>query len=195
MGTPGVSGLNLRFELDEQGGQRPTAHPPRGAGFSRVFEEPTIPLDDLRAQLRWKQVQGRWQLTVSEAHFANADAAGSLQAQWRMGDDPDHPLPGILDLSGQLSRADGTRVHRYLPLEIPASARHYVRDSVLAGAAAMCALPCKGTCGTSPFSDPPMAGAFTLPRRLPMPPTTTCPAACAPPAKRPGRSCKNCRDG
>ena len=162
VGTPGVSGLNLRFELDEQGGSA-QLHTRQGAlDFPGVFEEPTIPLDDLRAQLRWKQVQGRWQLTVSEAHFANADAAGSLQAQWRMGDDPDHPLPGILDLSGQLSRADGTRVHRYLPWEIPASARHYVRDSVLAGGSRDVRFAVQGDLRHMPFSDPAHGGRFYI---------------------------------
>lgn len=50
----------------------------------------------------------------------------------------------MLDLTGTLHRADGTRVHRYLPLSIPAESRHYVRDAVVAGNASNVQFRVKG---------------------------------------------------
>ena len=44
-------------------------------------------------------------------------------------------FPGVLDLQGTLSRAQGTRVHRYLPLSVGKDARDYVRESVQQGSA------------------------------------------------------------
>jgi len=54
-------------------------------------------------------------------HF---DAQGQAQLRWHTSDPAQSAsgsrFPGVLDLHGQLQRADGTRVHRYLPLVIPA---------------------------------------------------------------------------
>ena len=65
--------------------------------------------------------------SVANLQFANADAQGEAQASWRTSDPATSRgaarFPGVLDLQGQLSRADGTRVFRYLPLDMPQGAR------------------------------------------------------------------------
>ena len=61
---------------------------------------------------------------------------------------------GILDLQGIIARGDAARVHRYLPLTLPQSVRHYVRDSVLKGEVQGVAVKIKGDLQQLPFANP-----------------------------------------
>jgi len=60
----------------------------------------------------------------------------------------------VLDLTGSLGRADGTRVWRYLPLGLPEETRHYVRDAVRAGQVSRVQFRVRGDLRQLPFSDP-----------------------------------------
>jgi uncharacterized protein (TIGR02099 family) len=60
----------------------------------------------------------------------------------------------VLDLQASLSRADGARVWRYLPLGVPKAARDYVRESVLSGAASGAKFKVRGDLHKFPFRDP-----------------------------------------
>ena len=62
--------------------------------------------------------------------------------------------PGVLDLQGSLSRGDAGRVHRYLPLILPDTVRHYVRDAVTQGALSDVKFRLKGKLNDMPFTDP-----------------------------------------
>ncbi len=157
VGTPGVQGLDIDFDLNERGGSAQLRMRDGLLQFPGVFEEPDIALDHLQARLQWAQRPqplGGLAATVSDAQFANADAQGRLQARWHTGADAASALPGVLHLQGRLSRADGTRVHRYLPLQIPAQARHYVRDSVQAGHSRQVDFEVSGDLRHMPFTTP-----------------------------------------
>jgi uncharacterized protein (TIGR02099 family) len=66
----------------------------------------------------------------------------------------------VLDLSGLITRADGARVWRYLPLHISQTARDYVRDAVRRGAAQNVAVRVLGNLRDAPFDRDPKAGQF-----------------------------------
>nr|MDQ6881204.1 TIGR02099 family protein [Pseudomonadota bacterium] len=70
-------------------------------------------------------------------------------------------FPGVLDLQANLSRADGTRVHRYLPQSIPKNARDYVREAVTQGSATAARFRVKGDLHEFPFGDG-KAGEFRI---------------------------------
>ncbi|WP_370680224.1 YhdP family protein [Comamonas sp. GB3 AK4-5] len=159
---PGVQGLSASFTLDQQGGSADVSMRQGALEFPGIFEEPRIPVDRLQAQLRWSQdANGRWSVQLPQAQFANADAQGQFKAQWQMGADAAQRLPGELNLEGVLTRANGARVHRYLPLEVPADARHYVRDSVRSGQAAGVRFKVQGPLAEFPFDHHP-AGVFQI---------------------------------
>jgi uncharacterized protein YhdP len=61
---------------------------------------------------------------------------------------------GVIDVQGNIQRADATRVHRYLPLGIPQNVRHYVRDAVLKGTLQGVAVKIKGDLKNLPFAKP-----------------------------------------
>ncbi|HVR55098.1 MAG TPA: YhdP family protein [Pseudorhodoferax sp.] len=157
MGRPGVEGLAAEFTLNQGGGE---AHVQLADGwleFPGVFEQPRVPLAQLDGRLRWQHDGAQLAVQVPELRFANADAAGQLQARWSSrpgaGDEGPHG-PGRLELDGKLVRADGTRVHRYLPLAVGDEARHYVRDAVQRGRASSVQFKVRGDLDHFPYKDP-----------------------------------------
>ena len=158
IGTPGLRGAAVDFEATQAGGSAKLAIAQGALDFPGIFEEPTVPIDRLSAQLNWKLDGDKVQVQVSKLSFANADATGELQATWRTSDPAVSSgkarFPGVLDLSGQLTRANGTRVHRYLPLDIPLHTRDYVRESVTHGTASTVDFKVRGDLHDMPFMDP-----------------------------------------
>ncbi|MDR7378624.1 uncharacterized protein (TIGR02099 family) [Rhodoferax ferrireducens] len=155
-GRPGVRGAALEFDANQAAGKA-TLRIDKGAlDLPGIFEEPVVPLDQLSASVSWQHSGDALAVKLSDVRFANADAAGDLQLGWRTSDAAvsasKSRFPGVLDLQGQLTRADGTRVHRYLPLELDAEARHYVRDAVRAGSASRVKFRVKGDLYDFPFN-------------------------------------------
>jgi uncharacterized protein (TIGR02099 family) len=157
-GTPGLSGAAVDFDASHAGGTATLAIAQGTLEFPGVFEEPVIPIDRLSAQLQWKLDNGNAQLQLSKLRFANTDAEGDAEATWRTSDpavSSGHGrFPGVLDLQGKLTRADGTRVFRYLPLDIPQHTRDYVRNAVTKGVASSVDFRVRGDLHDMPFMDP-----------------------------------------
>lgn len=170
----GFSGVAVNLSISESGGKGVLSMNNGSLWLPTVFEDALLPLDALNADVEWEQVVGaktehpaQWRVQANRVRFSNADAQGEAQVMWRS----DLPLslksasankngvfttprsPGYLDLSGSLSRADAARVHRYLPLVIPASARHYVRDAVVAGVSKKVTFKVKGDLAHLPLHD------------------------------------------
>jgi uncharacterized protein (TIGR02099 family) len=156
-GTPGLRGATLDFDLNQGGGKARLAIAQGALDLPGVFEEPVLPLDSLAADLQWQVNGDQLALTVNQARFSNADAAGEVRANWHSNDPGKLPgaarFPGTLDLQGSLSRANGTRVWRYLPLGVAKRARDYVQDSVQAGTATGAKFRVKGDLHQFPFPD------------------------------------------
>lgn len=138
LGRPGVTGVDIDLDASEQGGSARIALRDGTIDLPGVFEDPLVALDDLRADLVWRiqPVAGgaaALQVQVRSAQFANADAAGELQATWSTSPGAAR-LPGRLELDGKLTRGNATRAARYLPLALPEGVRRYVHDAVRGGA-------------------------------------------------------------
>ena len=153
-GTPGIRGAAVDFDLTQAGGKGRIEVQDGAVDVPGVFEDPVVPFDSLSADLQW-QVKGQdLSATVSNLKFTNADAQGEGRVGWRTGNAARARFPGVLDLQASISRADGARVHRYLPLGVPKAARDYVRDSVVRGAAGGARFRVKGDLRDFPFKDP-----------------------------------------
>ena len=163
VGLPGIEGAQLTVRAAPGGGQFDLAIRDGALTFPGVFEQPRIPLQTLTAQGQWTAdpASGRIAVDVAQAAFANADATGQLHASWHTAAGPgDARFPGLLDLDGLITHANGARVWRYLPLHIPQQARDYVRDAVLRGTAQNVAVQVKGDLRGVPFDHDPKAGQF-----------------------------------
>ncbi len=155
---PGVSNGQLDFKFDEKKGQAQLRVERGSISLPGVFEDPTVPLDQLSTELTWQLDGPDWKVQLANLKFANADVQGEGRARWQTADptksNAKSRFPGILDLQGTLARAEGTKVHRYLPLFVKQEARYYVRDSVLQGKASNGSFKIKGDLFDMPFADP-----------------------------------------
>ncbi|HVE54525.1 MAG TPA: TIGR02099 family protein, partial [Ramlibacter sp.] len=137
-GVPGIRGAALDFDFTDAGGKARLAIERGALEFPGVFEEPALPFDSLGADLQWQVKGPDWSVNVNNLKFANEDVQGEGRGSWKTGDAAapgGRRFPGVLDLQASLSRADGTRVWRYLPNGVSHTARDYVRQSVQAGTA------------------------------------------------------------
>ncbi|MDB5947192.1 MAG: hypothetical protein JWQ33_2218, partial [Ramlibacter sp.] len=165
IGSPGVRGAAVDFDLSQAGGKARLTIRKGALELPGVFEDPVLPFEELSADLQWQLKGDQISASVANLKFANADAQGDGQASWHTSDatrSATHSrFPGVLDLQANLSRADGTRVHRYLPQSIPKNARDYVREAVTQGTATATKFRVKGDLHEFPFSDG-KAGEFRV---------------------------------
>jgi uncharacterized protein (TIGR02099 family) len=152
--SPGFRGADVDFELTQAGGKGRLSVQRGAVEFPGVFEQPVVALDALSADVQWQVKGEEISATVSNLKFSNADAQGQGHATWRTSAAPGARFPGVLDLHATMSRANGARVYRYLPLAVPKEARDYVRDSVVQGAASGARFRVKGDLNDFPFADP-----------------------------------------
>ena len=157
VGGPGIRGAAIDFDLSQAGGKAKLAIRSGALDFPGLFEEPVIPLDELSADLQWKLKGEDISLSVANLKFANTDAQGEGQASWRTADASKagtrSRFPGVLDLQASMSKADATRVFRYLPQSLSRAARDYVRDAMTVGLATGVKFRVKGDLHDFPFGD------------------------------------------
>lgn len=150
-GRPGLQGADVDFQwthTKSQDSGRATLNLSNGwLAFPGIFEEARVPLDQFAARLKFMHRAGTSQIDVEEAQLQASDAQGRFKGSWsRQGEGP-----GQLDLQGELSRGDGARVHRYLPLGIAPSVRQYVREAVPQGQLSEVRFKVKGPLARFPF--------------------------------------------
>jgi uncharacterized protein (TIGR02099 family) len=151
--TPGVRGATLDFDLTQAGGKGRLELQRGAVDVPGVFEDSMVPLDELSADVQWKLDGPAISATADNLKFVNADAQGAGQLKWHTGSGANR-FPGVLDLQASVSRAEGARVWRYLPLGVPKPARDYVRDAIVAGTATGAKFRVKGDLRDFPFRDP-----------------------------------------
>ena len=156
--TPGIQGARIEFDLNQSGGKASISLANGAVAFPSFFEEPVIPVTQLSTDAKW-QIKGEHiAVQLPNLKFNNADAQGEAQIKWETSDaltsNARSRFPGVLDLQATLSRADGTRVHRYLPTVIHKPVRDYVRDAIMAGSASSVRFRVKGDLHDLPFTDP-----------------------------------------
>ncbi len=163
--TPGVRGLNADFDLNEKSGRASLRMDQGAVDLPGIFQESLVDMAQLTAQARWQLKDEHIAVQVSDVNFVNADAQGQAHLKWETADpakSANHRrFPGVLDLQATLSRANGTRVHRYLPLVIGQAARNYVKDAITAGAASHVRFDIKGEIDQLPLVDP-RQGSFKI---------------------------------
>ncbi len=174
IGRPGVRGAAVDFDLTQQGGQAKVRIVNGEIHLPGIFEDPRLLLDQFSTDAQWKRGGPKIDLQLRNIMFANADAQGTAQASWHTaeaavpdaaGTARDRRFPGVLDVQGALSRGDGSKVHRYLPLILPERTRDYVRNAVTQGALTEVKFKIKGNLRDMPFSDP-KQGEFRVSARV-----------------------------
>ncbi len=161
---PGLQGATVEFDLNQAGGQANLRLEDGAIELPGALAEPRVPLAQLLAEVRWQIAGERLSVQLPKLSFSNADLQGEAQIKWeapagarRAGE---AQSPGLLDLQATLSRAEGSRVHRYLPASLPQT-RSYLRESITAGSATAVKIRLKGDPQKFPFVDP-AQGQFSV---------------------------------
>ena len=157
-GRPGIRNAAIDFDLTQAAGKAKVVITQGYLDLPGIFEDPRVALDRLSMDAQWKWAGHNLDLQMRDIAFSSADAQGTAQANWRSGQTrsggPDPDSLGVLDLKGVLTRANGARVHRYLPLVLADPVRHYVRDAVLQGEVSDVNFLIKGPVEDIPYADP-----------------------------------------
>ncbi|GJG93206.1 YhdP family protein [Cupriavidus pauculus] len=149
-GTPGFTRLSGNFSFDDRQGTARVDSTGATMSFPGVFDDPLLPFDELRGEVRWRHDGDKLVVTTDGIRFANTDTAGTVRGSWREGGDGPS---GIADLSGELNRALANRVPRYLPSTMPAT-RHYLEGALVGGEAYDVKFLVKGDLYHFPFHPP-----------------------------------------
>ena len=169
-GRPGLSGASVEFDLNQQGGRASLSVAQGSIDLPGVFQDSVVPLDRLQADASWRVLGERIEVQLDNVRLANADAEGTAQVRWQTSDPATSPsrarFPGVLDLSATLTRADATRVHRYLPQTVGPLAQRYVREAVRAGQASQVDFRVQGDIWDMPFNLPGTQGTFRIAAQL-----------------------------
>jgi uncharacterized protein (TIGR02099 family) len=158
-GIPGLQGATVDFDLNQDGGKASLALQDGSVEFPGIFEQSVVHFDALAGDMQWKHRGDSIQVETGRLRFANADAQGEAQIKWQTaavpkGASPEARFPGVLDLSGSLSRGNAAAVPRYLPLVMNALARDYLGQALLGGDGSNVRFKVKGDLAHFPFSTP-----------------------------------------
>ncbi len=156
LGIPGLRGATVDFEISQAGGKATLSLQDGSIEFPGVFDKPEVPFADLHGDVQWKVNGAQISVETGKLRFANTDAQGDVQIKWQTaavarGGSADLRFPGVLDLSGSLSRANLAAVPRYLPLAMSRQARDYLAQALVAGEGSNAKFKVKGDLAHFPF--------------------------------------------
>ncbi len=157
-GIPGLRGGTVDFDLSQAGGRATLALQNGSVTFPGVFAQPEVAFDSLSGDVQWKLGGGgAISVETGRLRFANTDGQGEAQIKWQTaavpkGGSSESRFPGLLDLSGSLSRANVAAVPRYLPLVMDSQARDYLGQALVAGEGRKVSYKVKGDLERFPFA-------------------------------------------
>ncbi len=156
LGIPGLRGATVDFEMSQTGGKATLSMQDGSIEFPGVFDKPEVPFADLRGDVQWKVDGAQISVETGKLRFANTDAQGEVQIKWQTaavprGGPADLRFPGVLYLSGSLSRANLAAVPRYLPVVMNRQARDYLAQALVAGEGSNAKFKVKGDLAHFPF--------------------------------------------
>ncbi len=161
---PGFEGISGSVDATRTKGVVRLASRKGELELPKVFPEPRIRLDALNGNIEWTRPrEGELEVRLSSVSFANQDLAGTAFGRYAFGG----AGPGVIDLSAQLSRADGRRVQNYLPLStiMGQKTRDWLARAIVAGEASDVRLRLRGDLRNFPFADP-ATGEFLVVARV-----------------------------
>ena len=143
---PGITRLSGTVRGDEKSGVFDISCNAMQIQMPKVFRE-TLRIDALQGRGAWKKRGQATVVTLHKMDFANADAAGSMQGSYETGSSK----LGKIDLSGRLTRGNGTAVYRYMPHVVHDDTVNWLRRGILAGTSNDTRLTLKGDLNRFPF--------------------------------------------
>jgi len=160
---PGVSGADMEFDFSQQGGKAQIAIKQGSVTLPEGLDEAKILLTQAAANITWQikssdkksanAQEPEVTVQVKQGLVRNDDATAEFNGTWTTGKG-ENRLPGELDLTANISRAQIKQMHRYLPIYIDAEARAYLKEALIGGEATQASLRLRGNLADMPFGNP-----------------------------------------
>ena len=160
---PGVSGADMEFDISHQGGKAQLAIKQGALTLPEGLEQAKISLAQAAANISWQikpannksadAQEPEISVQVKQGLARNADASAEFNGTWTTGKG-ENRWPGVLDLTANISRLQIKQLHRYLPTEIDAEARAYLKDALTGGEITQASLRLSGNLLDMPFDNP-----------------------------------------
>jgi uncharacterized protein (TIGR02099 family) len=147
-GWPGLSGVSGSVEATQKGGSLKLQSRAVAIDLPRILDD-RLALDTLQGRIDWERAEGETAFRLDQIAFANPALAGSATGTYRTASGG----PGTIDLTAQLTRADGREAHRYIPVMLPLAFRGWLRRSIVEGTASEARLKVSGNLADFPFAD------------------------------------------
>ncbi|WP_229507907.1 hypothetical protein [Massilia sp. Dwa41.01b] len=147
---PGFSNLSGAIDATDAGGSITLDSSALALHLPAWFADPTLPLDHLGLQARWRYQPGRQLLVeLDKLEFVRGKLHGSLSGNHQLPLEPGHG-PGVADFEGTLGGFQIAQVGRYLPLVTPEGLRGWLSAALQGAPSTTCACACAATCRASP---------------------------------------------
>ena len=146
--APGLSGISGTLDATHKGGVLAINARNTGLSLPQVFPAP-LTFAVLAAHLSWKIKDGQTTLNLASASFSNTHLAGNFHGNYHTV--KDHP--GVIDLTGNLTRAEAVHARNYIPFVVGQHARDWLDTAFLAGKSTNVKLRLKGDLKDFPFVD------------------------------------------
>ncbi|HEY0293965.1 MAG TPA: YhdP family protein [Bordetella sp.] len=146
-----ASGQGMSLQVQAQG---------LAATLPTVFDTPDLRVDDLQVDASLLHPPRQpLSLDLRQLQLKNGEAELQLQGRWR---DEGAGGEGTADLQGKLVRMAMPAIHRYLPLTVSQSTRHWMAQGLQAGEVRDASVVLKGPLAEFPFTQPGETGQFRV---------------------------------
>lgn len=157
---PGFAGINGNIDGNERSGTLHLNNQKASVELPRVFRD-KLAFDALSAQLGWQRNGEQYDLKLNTISFSNPDFTGSVFGTFHTTPDG----PGMIDLTGNVSRAEARGVGRYIPLQVAERGRQWLETAFLGGLANDVTVRLKGNLADFPFAEG-RGGVFQVTARV-----------------------------
>jgi len=145
---PGFAGVSGSLEANELSGAVSLNARKVTVEMPLVFRDQHT-FDTLSAQVSWTRSGGETELRLNNVAFSNAELAGTMLGVYRTAGS----RRGVIDLTGNLTRAQARFVGRYIPLVVGKATQDWLDAAFLAGEGNNVTLRLKGNLDDFPFAD------------------------------------------
>lgn len=145
---PGMGGMSGRIKGNSQEGEYVLSGRDGYVDLPRVFEEARVPFASFDASGGWNHRSGRLAVTLHAIKVVNEDAvAQAAGSYWPV----EGGGPGEIDLTGELDRAQGAAVWRYIPIIAGERVRNWLKSAIAQASVTGAKVKLKGPLRHFPF--------------------------------------------
>lgn len=147
--VPGISQVSGDIKANEASGSLNIRAQNTALNMQAVMRQP-IPIDQLSAQVNWKNVRGKpSEIRVSNFTLVNPHLAGTLNASYLN----NGKKGGFLELNGKFGEADAKNVYYYYPKVMGDNTVHWLTNALQAGKLENINVTIKGSLDDFPYAN------------------------------------------